>query len=53
MSKMIRQVLDRHRNRIGRVGDLRDEAAVLAERRGETLARPGRTALEHAARIRL
>src|SRR5690349_5351134 len=38
---------DRYRHRIGRVGDLRDEAAVLAECRGKTLARAGGPAVDH------
>src|SRR4029453_15171445 len=41
------QMLGRHRHRIRRVGDLRDETAVLAERHGEALSCTGRAAVEH------
>src|ERR1700727_2698782 len=41
------------RRLIGRVGNLRDEAAVLAERFGQTLARAGRPPIEHITKDRL
>jgi hypothetical protein len=40
-------VLSRDRRLIRRVGDLRDEAAVLTERFGQTLAHTGRPSIEH------
>ena len=43
----------RDRRRIGRVGDLRDEAAVLAERRRQPLPRAGRPLVEDLAQDRL
>ena len=40
------QMLRRDRRRIGRAGDLGDEAAMLAERVGKPLARAGRALLD-------
>ena len=42
-------MLRRDRRRVGRAGDLRDEAAVLAERVGEALARAGRALVDARA----
>src|SRR5579859_3275578 len=41
------QMALRDRHRIGGIGDLRDEAAVLAERDGQPLPRAGRPVVEH------
>ena len=41
------EMLRRDRHGIGWIGDLRDEAAVLAERPGQTLARSGRPIVQH------
>src|SRR5258707_10213832 len=43
-------MLRRDRRLIGRVGNLGDEAAVLAERFGQTLAHAGRPPVEHIAK---
>ena len=43
----LRQMLCRDRHRIGRAGDLRDEAAVLAERIGKPLAHARRPLVDH------
>ena len=43
-------MLRRNRRLIGRVGNLRDEAAVLAERFGQPLAHAGRPLIEHVAK---
>src|SRR5258705_13642920 len=43
-------VLSRDRRLIGRIGNLRDEAAVLAERFGQTLPHAGRPPIEHVAK---
>src|SRR5258708_20879995 len=42
-----RDVLCRDRHQIGRIGDLGDEGAVLAQRRGELQPRSGRPVVEH------
>ena len=41
------EMLDRHRDRIGRIGNLADEAAVLAHRMREPDAHAGRSAVQH------
>src|SRR6266481_3256467 len=46
-------VLRRDRRLIGRVGNLRDETAILAEGFGQTLAHAGRPSIEHIPKDRL
>src|SRR4051794_16209466 len=41
------EMLRRDRHGIGGIGDLRNERAVLAERLGQTLPRPGRPIVQH------
>src|SRR5450631_3736033 len=43
------QVWRRYRNRVGGIGDMRNETAVLSERRRESLARARRALVQHIA----
>ena len=53
ISKMIGRSPAGNRHGIGRVGDLRDEALVLAQRHGEPAAQAGRAPLQERAQQRL
>ena len=53
ISKIVSRCCDRNRHRIGRIGDLRDEAAVLAERSASRWRMPDGRLSRTSCRIRL